>query len=143
LHFARRQIITYETGVTNTTDLVGGSEYVENLTDEIEDGVKRILDEVEKTGGTPGAIETRWVQQQIHDAAYDHQRAVESGTQVVVVGSRVSRLRDGRWPQLCRAGSFRTEGEQQAHLDAFIVLFRDIDDLITSLVEQIAAADVF
>ena len=43
---------------------------------------------------------------------------------------------------LCRAGSLRAEGEQQAHLDAFIVLFRDIDDLITSLVEQIAATDV-
>jgi hypothetical protein len=37
----------------------------------------------------------------------------------------------------------RTEGEQQVHLDAFIVLFRDIDDLITSLVEQIAATDMF
>ena len=46
-------------------------------------------------------------------------------------------------PQLCRAGFLRTEGEQQTHLDAFIVLFRDIDDLITSLVEQTAATDMF
>jgi methylmalonyl-CoA mutase N-terminal domain/subunit len=69
-----QQIIAYEMGVTNTTDPVGASEYIENLTDEIEDGVKRILDD----------IETRWVQQQIQNAAYDHQRAVESGTQVVV-----------------------------------------------------------
>ena len=60
-----------------------------------------------------------------------------------LIGSRGSRLRDGRWPQLCRVGSLLpAEGEQQAHLDAFIVLFRDIDDLITSLVEQIAATDV-
>ena len=44
----------------------------------------RILDEIEKTGGTLSAIETRWVQQQIQNATYDHQRAVESGTQVVV-----------------------------------------------------------
>jgi methylmalonyl-CoA mutase N-terminal domain/subunit len=79
-----QQIIGYETGVTNTTDPVGGSEYIENLTDEIEDGVIRILDEIEKTGGTLSAIETRWVQQQIQNAAHDHQRAVESGTQVVV-----------------------------------------------------------
>ena len=83
---ARRtqRIIAYETRVTNTPDPVGGSEYIENLTDEIEDGVIRILDEIEKTGGTLSAIETRWVQQQIQNAAYDHQRAVESGTQVVV-----------------------------------------------------------
>ena len=79
-----QRIIAYETRVTNTTDPVGGSEYIENLTDEIEDGVIRILDEIEKTGGTLSAIETRWVQQQIQNAAYNHQRAVESGTQVVV-----------------------------------------------------------
>ena len=77
-------IIAYETRVSNTTDPVGGSEYIENLTDEIEDGVIRILDEIEKTGGTLSAIETRWVQQQIQNATCDHQRAVESGTQVVV-----------------------------------------------------------
>jgi methylmalonyl-CoA mutase N-terminal domain/subunit len=46
--------------------------------------VIRILDEIERTGGPLSAIETRWVQQQIQDADYDHQRAVESGTQVVV-----------------------------------------------------------
>ena len=79
-----QQIIGYETGVTNTTDPVGGSEYSRISGDEIEDGVIRILDEIEKTGGTLSAIETRWVQQQIQNAAYDHQRAVESGTQVVV-----------------------------------------------------------
>jgi hypothetical protein len=79
-----QRIVAHETGATNTTDSVGGSEYIENLTDAIEDGVKRILDEIEKPGKTLSAIETRWVQQQIHNAAYDHQRAVESGTQVVV-----------------------------------------------------------
>lgn len=105
--------------------------------------MKRILDEIEKTGGTLSAIETRWVQQQIQNAAYNHQRAVESGTQVVVDRLEGKCLRDERSPQLCRAGSLRAEGEQQAHLDAFIVLFRDIDDLITTLVEQIAASDVF
>ena len=47
-----QRIIAYETSLTNTMDPVGGSEYIENLTDEIEDGVIRILDEIEKTGGT-------------------------------------------------------------------------------------------
>jgi len=45
--------------------------------------VKRILDDLEKTGGALSAIETRWVQQQLQNAAYEHQRAVGSGTQVV------------------------------------------------------------
>ena len=43
-----RHIIAYETGASNTTDSVGRSEYIENLTDEIEDGVKRTLDEIEE-----------------------------------------------------------------------------------------------
>ena len=43
-----QQIFAYETGATNTTDSVAGSEYIDNLTDEIEDGVKRILDEIEE-----------------------------------------------------------------------------------------------
>ena len=72
-------IIAYETRVMNTTDPVGGSEYIDNLTDEIEDGVIRILDEIEKRGGTLSATETRWVQQQIQNATYDQQPAVDSG----------------------------------------------------------------
>ena len=92
-----QQIIAYETGATNTTASVGGSEYIENLTDEIEDGVIRILDEIEKTGGTQKAIETRCVQQQIQNAAYDYQRAVESDTQVVVDRLEGKSPRDGRW----------------------------------------------
>jgi hypothetical protein len=46
--------------------------------------------------------------------------------EVRLIGSRVRRLRDRRWPQRCRAGSLRSEGEQQANLDAFIGLFRHI-----------------
>ena len=60
-----------------------------------------------------------------------------------LIGSRVSRLRDKRCLNSVGLGSLRTEGEQQTHLDAFIVLFRDIDDLITSLVEQTATTDMF
>ena len=84
MRFARSRLSLTKTGGTNITDPVGGSEYIENLTDEIEDIVTHILDEIEKTGGTLSAIETRWVQQQIQNATYDHQRAVASGTQVVV-----------------------------------------------------------
>jgi methylmalonyl-CoA mutase N-terminal domain/subunit len=46
--------------------------------------VKRILDEIVTTGGTQSAIETRWVHQQIQNAAHDHQRAVGRGPQVVI-----------------------------------------------------------
>src|SRR5262245_23852707 len=93
-----QQIIAYETGVTNTVDPVGGSEYLEKLTDEIEDRVKRILDEIEQAGGTLAAIETGWIQQQIQNAAYEYQRTVESGTQIVVGVNRFQQDGDGRVP---------------------------------------------
>jgi hypothetical protein len=94
--------------------------------------VKRILVEIEKTGGTLSAIETRWVQQQIKMPLMTIGTPWRAALRSWLIGSRVSRLQDGRWPQLCRAGSLRAEGEQQTHLDAFIVLLRGIHDLITS-----------
>jgi methylmalonyl-CoA mutase N-terminal domain/subunit len=79
-----QQIIAYETGVTNTVDPVGGSEYIEALTDSIELNVRKILAGIEEAGGTLRAIETGWIQNQIQNSAYEYQRAIESGEQIVV-----------------------------------------------------------
>jgi hypothetical protein len=105
--------------------------------------VKRILDDLKKTGGALSAIETRWVQQQLKMPPMNISAPWGAALRSWLIGSRVSRLWDWRWSQLCRAGSLPAEGEQQAHLDAFIARFRDIDDLITSLLGQIAANAVF
>ena len=74
-----QQIIAYETGVTNTVDPVGGSEYIEGLTDSIERGVHEYLKRIEDAGGTLRAIETGYIQNEIQNAAYDYQRGIESG----------------------------------------------------------------
>ncbi len=79
-----QQIIAYETGVVNTPDPVGGSEYIEGLTDEIERGVGEYLRRIDEMGGTLRAIETGFIQNEIQNAAYAWQRAVESGERVVV-----------------------------------------------------------
>ncbi|HEY1497637.1 MAG TPA: methylmalonyl-CoA mutase family protein [Candidatus Solibacter sp.] len=79
-----QQIIAYESGVTNTVDPVGGSEYIEGLTDSIECGVREYLKTIEEAGGTLRAIETGYIQNQIQNAAYDYQRAIETGERVVV-----------------------------------------------------------
>jgi methylmalonyl-CoA mutase N-terminal domain/subunit len=79
-----QQIIAYETGVTNTADPLGGSEYIESLTDSIEKGVAEIMREIEAEGGTLRAIETGLIQNRIQQSAYEYQRAVESGERVVV-----------------------------------------------------------
>ncbi len=79
-----QQIIAYESGVTNTVDPVGGSEYLESLTDSLEAGVYAYLKTIEAAGGTLQAIESGYIQNQIHNAAYEYQRAVETGERIVV-----------------------------------------------------------
>jgi methylmalonyl-CoA mutase N-terminal domain/subunit len=79
-----QQIIAAESGVTNTVDPVGGSEYMESLTDSIERGAMDYLARIEAMGGTLRAIETGYIQNEIQNAAFAYQKAVESGEQVVV-----------------------------------------------------------
>jgi methylmalonyl-CoA mutase N-terminal domain/subunit len=93
-----QQIIAYETGVTNTADPVGGSEYIESLTDELERGVVRYLEEIENLGGTLRAIETGYIQNEIQNSAYRYQRAVETGERIVVGVNRFQKAGEGSEP---------------------------------------------
>jgi len=79
-----QQIIAHETGVTNTADPVGGSYYIEKLTDEIERGASEYIDRIDGMGGTLAAIERGFIQTEIQNAAYAYQQSVERGDAVVV-----------------------------------------------------------
>ena len=79
-----QQIIAYETGVTQAVDPLGGSEYVERLTDEIEEGARKYIEQIDALGGTLAAIERGYIQTEIQAAAYEYQKKVESGEQIVV-----------------------------------------------------------
>ena len=79
-----QQVIAHESGVADTADPLGGSFYVEHLTDEIERRSQAYLDEIDKMGGAVVAIEQGFVQKEIQESAYAYQRAVESGDQIVV-----------------------------------------------------------
>jgi methylmalonyl-CoA mutase, N-terminal domain len=79
-----QQIIAQETGVVNTVDPVGGSYAIEKLTSEIEAGAEEYISKIDAMGGVLRAIETGYVQLEVQKAAYEYQRAVESGEQVVV-----------------------------------------------------------
>ena len=74
-----QQIIASESGVAQTIDPFAGSYYVESLTAEIEQQVKGYLERIDALGGMLRAIEQGWVQQEIQNAAYEYQRAVDSG----------------------------------------------------------------
>jgi len=79
-----QQILLHESGVPNTVDPVGGSYAIEEMTSRIEHEATELLDRIDRLGGTLAAIETGYIQQQIQDAAYVSQQAVDSGDTVVV-----------------------------------------------------------
>jgi len=79
-----QQIIGYETGVAQTIDPLAGSYYMETLTNEIEQRAAEYLGKIEVLGGMLKAIERGFVQQEIQNAAYEYQRAVDIGEAVVV-----------------------------------------------------------
>jgi len=86
-----QQILAYESGVTETPDPLAGSYYVESLTNQLEAAANEYLQEIEALGGTLAAIEAGYQQRQIQEAAYQVQRAVETGAKIVV---GVNKFRD-------------------------------------------------
>ena len=79
-----QQVIGYETGITAFADPFGGSECIEKMTDGIEAGAREYINLIDAQGGTLAAIERGYVQGEIQNAAYQYQRAVEDGSQVVI-----------------------------------------------------------
>ena len=79
-----QQILAHESGVAETPDPLGGSYFVETLTDELEAAANAYLDEIDAMGGTLRALEAGFQQRSIQESAYRVQRAIDSGDQVVV-----------------------------------------------------------
>ncbi|MBZ5611250.1 MAG: methylmalonyl-CoA mutase [Acidobacteriia bacterium] len=79
-----QQIIAEETRITEVVDPLGGSYYVEAMTNEIEEAVNRILKEVEELGGAVAAIEAGYFQRGLADSAYTSARAQASGKRTVI-----------------------------------------------------------
>jgi len=92
-----QQIIAYESGVTNTADPAGGSEFIETLTDSIERGAREYLQRIDAMGGTLKAIETGFIQGEIQNAAFAYQQTLERG-EAVVVGVNRFRMEDRKIP---------------------------------------------
>jgi len=105
-----QQIIAHESGVADTVDPLGGSYYIEWLTKEIEDKAMSYISEIDKLGGALKAIEQGYIQREIARSAYDYQRAVDSGEQVVV-GVNQFATKDEREPETLAIGA-ETERKQ-------------------------------
>ena len=84
LSLRTQQILACETGITSVADPLGGSYYVESLTNRLEEEAGKILREIEDMGGIVQAIKTEWVDRLIDREALNHQKEVETGQRIVV-----------------------------------------------------------
>src|SRR5207344_907694 len=94
-----QQVIGYETGVAEVADPFGGSYYVESLTDELERVATAYIEKVDAMGGAVAAIEAGFYQDEIHEAAFRIQQAIERGERIVVGVNRYEVPEEHR-PQL-------------------------------------------
>ena len=79
-----QQILAYETGVTNVADPLGGSYYIESLTDKIEEEALRCMKEVEELGGMEEAIRTEWLDRKFETEAVKRQKEVDNRDKLIV-----------------------------------------------------------
>jgi methylmalonyl-CoA mutase N-terminal domain/subunit len=79
-----QHIIAHESGVVDTVDPLGGSYYVECLTDEIEEKATKYIEQIDGMGGAVVAIEKGFMQREIVESAYRHQKEVENNRRIIV-----------------------------------------------------------
>ena len=79
-----QQIVANESGVANTIDPLGGSYYVERMTDQLQQAAEAYIEKIDAMGGAVKAVEQGFIQREIAESAYRYQCAVERGDQVVV-----------------------------------------------------------
>jgi methylmalonyl-CoA mutase N-terminal domain/subunit len=114
-----QQIVAYESGLADVVDPLGGAWVIEAWTDRIEREAQAYLEKIEGIGGALAAIERGFQQREIHEAAYQAQRAIESGERVVVGVNRFLVDREEPIP------SFRVdEGAQQAQVERLAAVRR-------------------
>jgi methylmalonyl-CoA mutase N-terminal domain/subunit len=79
-----QQVIANESGVVDTTDPLGGSWFVESLTDEVEEAARAYIDKIDGMGGAVAAIEAGFMQDEIEQAAYAYTKAIDAGDKIIV-----------------------------------------------------------
>jgi methylmalonyl-CoA mutase N-terminal domain/subunit len=146
-----QQILAGESGVADTVDPLGGSYYVESLTDALETEAMRYIDEIDGLGGAASSIE--YMQDQIHRAAWKHQQAVEHGDRVVVGVNRYAsadrgspieipafaELEAGQRARVAAVRSGRDDAVTSRALEAVGQAADGTDNLVPPMVEAVRA----
>jgi methylmalonyl-CoA mutase, N-terminal domain len=88
-----QQIVAYESGISKTVDPLGGSFFVEHLTDRMEEEILKVMGEIDAYGGVEAAIEDGWLQMRLAERAHERRRKLES-METIVVGQNAFRRDD-------------------------------------------------
>jgi methylmalonyl-CoA mutase N-terminal domain/subunit len=148
-----QQVLAHESGVAQAADPLGGSHYVEALTDRIEEKARALLAQIERGGGAAAAIARGDFQEAIHRSAYAYQRAVESGETVVVGVNRFTEeesppaipapdyreLEARQVGQVRQARRQRQEGRWRQSLDALAQAARGTEPLMPPILAAVRA----
>ena len=146
-----QQLIAEESGACETIDPLGGSYFVEKMTDQIEARALELMSRIEEMGGMTKAIESRFPQKEIERSAYAYQSAVEKGD-IVVVGVNKYRGGDSLQPaaftinpeierhyreKLGRLRSERDDGKVEQLLSALEKTARGTANLLPPIIEAV------
>jgi methylmalonyl-CoA mutase, N-terminal domain len=117
-----QQVIAYESGIANTADPLGGSYYIEWLTNELERKAWEYLERVEDIGGAVEAIESGYYQREIQEASYAYQQAIDDGRKVIVGVNKFAK--EDEEPQMI----FRVNPEgERAQIERLVRIRKDRD----------------
>ncbi|MBW1704331.1 MAG: methylmalonyl-CoA mutase [Deltaproteobacteria bacterium] len=147
------QVLQLETRVTNTIDPLGGSYFVEALTNKLEEQTSALLEKIDRIGGIVKATETGWIHKEISNSAYEYQLAIES-VKMPIVGVNCYRMEDEELPiqlfevpetlqiqeqKLKKIKNERNGGKVQEALDAVARCCDEDGNLMEVLVEGVKA----
>jgi methylmalonyl-CoA mutase, N-terminal domain len=148
-----QQVLGYESGVADTADPLGGSWFIESLTDELEERARVLLDQVDDLGGAVEAIESGWMKREIEESAYRIAQATESTERIVVGVNKFSddeedpveiqeldpELQARQLDRLQRVRTERDRSAVDAALKSLEEAARGTDNLLYSMREALAA----
>ena len=149
-----QQIIAEETGVANTVDPLGGSYYVESLTQKMIDGCIDYFEKIDNFGGMVEAVEAGFPQREIQESAYQYQKAVERKEQVIVGVNKYvmeeesskyeilqidESVRDHQLERLAYTKAKRDNGSVSIALDKLKLAANAEENTMPSIIEAVAA----
>lgn len=130
-----QQIVAFESGAPDTVDPLGGSYFIEALTNEMEAAALQLIDKIDAMGGSIPAIEQGFIQNEIARSAYEYQRKIESGEKIIVGVNKFQSAEEKNIPLLKVDDSIRTvqaeklktfkESRNPARVDQCLQLIND------------------